>query len=1111
LTELVHCHAHNHNSLLDGAGTEEDHVRRAAELGMGALAETNHGTLAGSIRHLKACRKYGIVPLLGVEAYFRPNRLERNSGEKAYHQVLIAKNATGWKNLLKLTSIANDDQRRGGGFYNKPCTDWDLQEQYHEGLICTTACVGSYISQLLALGDEAGARTALRRLKNLYRDDLFMEIQPHDFDLQREVNIAKVRLAREESLGIVATADVHFPESYWTPTQEVLLLTSTSSSFKRREEREKKRLEGKSRIDDTAETAAAVRRNKGEDVFTKPTPTAYLMTADEMRENFAKHHPHIDSAIIDGAIANTYEIASRCVPFLMDKSLKMPKVTSSKAEALQLIRKWVREGLKKRFGGDWTPPEYLARIETELEVIERRDGLDYLIIYRNLVKWLQTDDPLPPTDDDPDPPRKEPVPTGPGRGSAAGSLVVYLLGITKVDPLPYGLLFERFLNPDRKGMPDIDLDMVGRGKDLAIEWLRRKHGYDRVAEVSNFARFTPKAVLNAVGTVFDIRKETERVNATFDIKPSSKVKTLQGLREVNKSVRQFAEKYPVVWEHCLRLEGQRSQPGIHASAVVVADRPLTDVVPLQPPNRPDGYKWEKDPPIDLVTAYDAGNPNVIEDEMGLVKWDLLGVDVLDRQEYVVDLLRYPTDERQEPIELDLDALPCMTDPYAVDPEVMQAFADGDTDSVFQFGSAGMRDLLRKIKPQNILELAAANALYRPGAMDSANDYSIRKFDPEAREYWAPELEPILKPNYGLLIYQEDLMKIVQVIGNFTPGQADDMRKAMGKLYRSGDAQAFMQRYWSQWVTGTAENGVNEETRDYIWQKFLNMGDYGLNLSHAVCYALLAYRDMLLKVKHRLQFSAAVLTKEGDESIRMNIVRSARDNGVPVLPPRIGVSKYGFTVSEDGIHFGYHGVKGIGEKATEKIIDLFGYGDIDDFKENSGLAKNVIEALEECGALDNLGGRRGWDPEDKQRLERLRLGIALSAEPVDKRWGHIIDPRITTKEDFAETPAAPWRGNRRDYQLVIGGEITSTEVFKVKKEGPNRGRQMARFQVAYKNDTYNCIMFPQIFEKCGELLTAGVPAVLVRGVKDSDDPEATLIVDTMTDVSRVDDQLERMAA
>jgi DNA polymerase-3 subunit alpha len=1098
LSEFVHCHAHNHDSLLDGVGTQDQHVARVAEMGQGALAETNHGVLSGSLDHLRACRKYGVVPLIGVEAYFRPNRLERNKGEKAYHQILIAKNIQGWHNLIRLTTVGHTHQAEGGGFYGKPCVDWEIIEKYSEGLICTTACIGSYLSFLMQQGDEKGTNEYLNRLKKIYGNDLFLEIQPHDIALQCEYNIAIVRMAREHSLPIVATGDVHYPYEGWGTTQQIAKMIATQTSFKKLEDDAKRKAEGKFRRDDDADTAAAERRRQGEDVFTRRIDTAYLMSADEMRESFTKWHPHLDEQVVSEALSNTSLVASRCIPFLIDKSVKVPKVTSGPDEAEKILRKWIDEGLAKRFSDQPVPQEYRDRIDFELSVIRKRQVLDDFVLFTRWIHWMKSDEPLPG-----DTGTKEPIEIGDGRGSVGGSLVAYLLGYTTLDPIAYGLKFERFLNPDRKGLPDIDQDIDVTRRDEAKEWWPRTVGYEYVAEVGTFRDFHPKNVIADVGRVFDVpRSVTLALNKTYEVTVVSEETTLEQIRQVNPKLQEFADKFPDVYKEALRLEGQKAGAGKHAAGIVVGDRPLNEFMPVhKPPNVSTDVPWR------LVTSWTGSAKYNAIDDIGLVKKDALGVKPPTKFAYARKLIR-----KHHGVDITSD-LPVGRDPYAVDPKVMEIFCKGETVGIFQFATPVMTHLVKQIQPTNMHDLAACNALVRPGTSKVAYEYGRRKRVPELVEYWTPELEPILNVNYGLLIYQEDAMAIVQALADLTPGQADDFRKAMGKYYRLGkvEAQKFMQRYWQQWKDGHRKRGISDEVRDYGWEKILELGGYAFNKSHAELYSMTAYREAWLKTHYPDAFYAATLTYEKDEEDRLSAINEARAKKQSLLPPEVGISQEGFELSSDGIHFGFEAIKGIGQKAAHRLAYqvTHNYASMDDFRED--FPKNVVEALEEAGALDKFGGRKGWDDDTKAQLERNRLGLTLTGPPVHERWADLIESREgwVSKTDYENLPAGPKWAKGNEGMITIGGEIIALETPKI-KNGKNKGRTYARFKIAYGPDTFSCVMFSDTFDRLGGLLLERPAAVLVHGRKSEDGPDSDIIVDQMASVVAVENQLKRAA-
>jgi DNA polymerase-3 subunit alpha len=599
--------------------------------------------------------------------------------------------------------------------------------------------------------------------------------------------------------------------------------------------------------------------------------------------------------------------------------------------------------------------------------------------------------------------------------------------------------------------------------------------------------------------VFDVpRSVTLALNKSYEVTVVSEETTLEQIRAVNPKLQDFATKYPDVYKEALRLEGQKAGAGKHAAGIVVGDRPLIEFMPV---HKPPGV--DSDVPWRLVTSLTGTGI----DEIGLVKKDALGVKPPTIFAYARKLIR-----KHHGVEINSD-LPVGRDPYAVDPEVMAIFCRGETVGIFQFSTPVMTHLVKQIQPTNMHDLAACNALVRPGTSKVAYEYGRRKRSPMLVEYWTPELEPILNTNYGLLIYQEDAMAIAQALGDFTPGQADDLRKAMGKYYRLGKsvAQKYMQRYWQQWKDGHARRGLSDEVRDYGWDKILELGGYGFNKSHAELYAMTAYRQAWLKRYFPDAFYAATLTYEKDEEDRLSAINEARAKKQSLLPPEVGISQQGFELSADGIHFGFEAIKGIGQKAANRLAYqvTHNYASMGDFRED--FPKNVVEALEEAGALDKFGGRKGWDDDTKAQLERNRLGLTLTGPPVHERWGALIESREgwVSKTEYEGLPAGPKWSNNGDGKLTIGGEIIALETPKI-KNGKNKGRTYARFKIAYGPDTFSCVMFSDTFDKLGELLLERPAAVLIHGRKSEEGPDSDIIVDQMASVVVVEKELKRAA-
>jgi DNA polymerase-3 subunit alpha len=945
---MINWHRHDCYSLLDGTGEPLDYAELAAALGQGALAQTNHATMSGALHHITACWNKdasgkpvrdgeAIIPIPGVEVYFRPDRTIRDKTNLPnWHLCLWAKNLRGWHNLLRLTSIAYKENTHGtgdeqGGFYDKPCVDFRLLELYCDGLIASTGCISSYLSHLVSGGDHVAARDYLHRMHRCFGDDFVYELQPHDFDDQRTYNLAVANFAQEFGAPLLATSDAHYLKKDHAKTQQVAKMMSVRKSFKDLQE-----------LIDNGKPVNFIER----------VDTLYMMTEHEMARHFVNDHPHLPGPVIEAAIKFSDELLQRIVPFRLDKALKLPKVDRVLgAPAEQIVRSWVEDGLQQIFDAypeshweSWPKQAYRDRLEYEWGVLKSKGVLGYFAMVGDLVRWAKSPDPLP---GDADP--KKPIRVGLGRGSAAGCLISYLIGIVGIDPISHDLMFERFLNPDRKGMPDIDLDFDSERRDQVKEYVIRRYGRDYVADIITHQTLQPKAVLQDVAKVFDIDYlETKAVTDTINIKADDDETTLAQLRPINTKLDEFASRHPEAWEIANRLEGLPKNSGKHAAGVIIAPFRIADRMPL-----------ERDKDGGLVTGWsDTASLPVVSDN-GWMKVDFLGIAGLTKHEYACTLIA----ERHGSAP-DLNALDALRDPYAVDSKVMEAFQTGRTIGVFQCGSPGMTHLLRQIKPTSIVDLSAANALYRPGPMHGGStwEYARLKHSGQRPDYPIPDAAQILDETYGLIVFQEQVMRLAQRIGGLSGGDADMLRKAMGKLYRlPGDqAQQFMARWYEPFMAYGLRRGHAREALEEIWRLMVAFGSYGFNKSHSQSYALQAYQDMWLKTFYPLEFYAALLSypsgskPEDKQQFIDKVVREARYSGFELQPPDINRSGIGYRILDDKLTLGLTTITGVGEKVAKQIERQQPFADFDDFVTRcpSVNAKPFIE----CGALDPIADR-----------------------------------------------------------------------------------------------------------------------------------------------------------
>jgi DNA polymerase-3 subunit alpha len=722
MTELFgHLHGHGEFSRLDGIGTAKQRAARAAELEQPFLALTDHGTLSGALHHITACHEYEIMPIVGVEAYYRPDRSSRMT-RQAWHLVLLAKNLTGWHNLLKIVSTAYGEQSDGGGFYQYPCVDDALLDKYTEGISATSACFQSWLAQLIRSGDSVAVRDYVQSMKNRYGDDFRLEIMPHDFEEQRMLNCEIYKISEELSVPLIATSDQHFVLPSHAATQRVAKMMATNLSF--------------SKIEQMME------RGEEPPYMSEIHPNLYISTREEMESWFAKYHVDIPKNVVDAALSETAALAQSCKPFMLDKTIKMPQVTKTPEQAEQILSGWIDEGWErilneypKAHWDDWPRAEYKQRIEFEWSILSKR-AIPYMVMIGDICRWM----------------REEGIRYG-VRGSAAGCLVSYLIGISELDPIPWGLLMERFLNPGRKGMPDIDVDVESGQRARVKQYVIDKYGQDHVADIITHERFQPKSIIQKLARVYDVPfTEAKAITDTIDIRQDDEETTLDELLPINEKLREFKGKYPEIWEHAIRLEGTIANIGKHAAGVVITPKPITEYMALE-----RGKKG------DLVTSWaDSADFMVISDN-GFQKIDLLGLQNLERHAYACKLIK-----ERHGIDINLSKLDPARDPRIIEEDVMEIFRQGYTTGVFQFGSKGITNLLKSIDPDHLLDLTAANALYRPGPMNGGVTWEygrIKRGDKSPPE-WA-------RNNLVWPVISENLW------ADRLPGAGNGNRKALG--------------------------------------------------------------------------------------------------------------------------------------------------------------------------------------------------------------------------------------------------------------------------------------------------------------------------------------------
>ncbi len=882
MPKFVHLHTHSHYSLLDGLAKINDLVARTKELGMDALALTDHGNLYGAIEFYKAAKKAGIKPILGVEAYLAPHgHLNKRAGvdEKRYHLVLLAKNNTGWKNIIQLVTKSNLE-----GFYYKPRIDKELLEEHHEGIICLSGCAGGEIPKLLAEKKFDEAKMAARWYQNLFRDDFYLELQPHSPELHSPL----LKLSHELGIPVVATQDIHYAKPDDQPVHEILLAVQTSS-----------------KLDD-------------EDRLTMKKYDLSLRPAEEMIELFKE---------IPQAIENTVRIADACTVELELGKTLLPKFEppDGTESSFEYLKKLISERISARYPE--ITPEIEARLAMELSVIEKTGFADYFLIVQDYIIWA----------------KDHGIAVGPGRGSAAGSIIAYILRITNIDPIKYDLLFERFLNPDRIEVPDIDVDFTDIRRDEVVAYVREKYGSDRVAQIITFGTMAARAAIRDAGRALGLSYGfCDEIAKLIPFNPTQGMKTgwldasLQAIPELKALYDKSPDAKRLI-DAAKKLEGVARHASVHACGVVISAKPLTNYMGLQ--RAPQGED-------SIVTQSEA---HAVSD-LGVLKMDFLGLKNLTIIEKTLRII-----DELHGVKIDIDALPLD------DQKTFELFRAGDTTGVFQLESSGMRHYLKELTPTELEDIIAMISLYRPGPMELIPSYIKRKHGKEEVTYIHPSLEPILKKTYGVGVYQEQMMRIARDLAGFTLAEADTLRKAIGKKIKE-----LLEEQRTKLISGMVKNGISEKTAKEIWELFPPFARYGFNRSHAACYAMISYQTAYLKAHYPVEFTASLLNVSGTDIDRINfLVSEAKHLNIKVLPPDVNLSAPDFAVDGPNIRFGLMAIKNVGANIVQHIIEERNnngpYSDFTNFinrVQHKDLNKKSLENLAKAGAFDSLGVTRG---------------------------------------------------------------------------------------------------------------------------------------------------------
>ncbi|MDP3901454.1 MAG: DNA polymerase III subunit alpha [bacterium] len=879
MSKFIHLHTHSHYSLLDGLAKIDDLIARAKELNMNSLAITDHGNLYGAVEFYKKATKAGIKPILGVEAYVAPgdHRDRTNSGgDKYYHLILLAKNKIGWLNLIQLVTKSNLE-----GFYYKPRIDKDLLRQHHDGLIALSGCLSGEVSRALMHKDFNEAKKIALEYRDIFQPgNFFIEIGHHP-GIKETVKVGAdlIKLARETGIPLVGTQDIHYVKSEDAEYHDILLAVQTGNKL-----------------------SDGDRLTLKDDDFS-------MCSTEKMVEAFKD---------VPEAVENTNKIAELCNLELELNKIVLPQfpLPDGEKSAMGYLRKLVAEKIHQRFTE--IIPEIQERLDYELGVIDKMGFPDYFLIVQDFINWS----------------KERGIVVGPGRGSAAGSLVSYILGITDVDPLKYGLLFERFLNPDRIQFPDIDVDITDKRRDEVFGYLVEKYGQDRVAHIITFGTMAARAAIRDVGRALGISygfcdQLAKLIPFNADIAAAMEIAEVADLYKNNADAKR-------ILDGAQHLEGVARHASVHACGTVIANGPLTNHLPLQRAPQDENM---------IITQFEMHS---VED-LGLLKMDLLGLKNLTIIEDTINLVR---DYHGENIELS------KINPS--DPKTFELLRVADTIGVFQFESNGMRRYMKDIKPTEFEDLVALVALFRPGPMDLIPTYIRRKHGQEQISYLHPKLEPILKTTYGVGVYQEQMMRIARDLAGFSLAEADTLRKAIGKKIKS-----LLDQQKEKLIRGMTQNNIDEKTATAIWELFPPFARYGFNRSHAVCYAMIGYQTAYLKAHYPVEFMTSLLNADRGDTDRIAfVIDECKKHGIEVLGPDINHSSAAFMPEQNNIRFGLAAIKNVGDNIVEAIIDERQKGgefqdlvDLLNRVQHKDLNKKSLESLIKSGALDSLGVER----------------------------------------------------------------------------------------------------------------------------------------------------------
>ena len=1064
--EFTHLHVHTEYSLLDGSNKIKEYVARVKELGMDSAAITDHGVMYGVIDFYRAARAEGINPILGCEVYVAPgSRFDREAGsgeDRYYHLVLLAENNQGYANLMKIVSKGFTE-----GFYYKPRVDLAVLKEYHEGIIALSACLAGEVARYLQRGMYEDAKAAALRYQDIFgKGNFFLELQDHGIPAQRLVNQELLRMHEETGIDLVTTNDVHYTRAEDADPHDILLCLQTN---KKLADEDRMRYEG---------------------------GQYYVKSPEEMAELF----PYALEAL-----ENTHKIAQRCHVEIEFGVTKLPRFdVPDGLTSWEYLNKLCFEGLEERYQP--VTEELKARLNYELSTIKNMGYVDYFLIVWDFIKYARDHD----------------IMVGPGRGSAAGSLVAYTLGITQLDPIRYDLLFERFLNPERVSMPDIDVDFCFERRQEVIEYVRRKYGDDCVVQIVTFGTLAARGVIRDVGRVLDMpyaqvdsiaKMIPQELNITID-------KALTMNPELKKAYEEQDEIHYLI-DMARRLEGLPRHTSMHAAGVVISQKDVSEYVPLS--RASDGS---------IVTQF---TMTTLE-ELGLLKMDFLGLRTLTVIQNAVKLI-----QKDAGVTLDMQKI------NYDDKKVLDSLGTGRSDGVFQLESAGMKNFMKELKPQSLEDVIAGISLYRPGPMDFIPQYIRGKNRPDTIRYDCPQLEPILKPTYGCIVYQEQVMQIVRNLAGYTLGRSDLVRRAMSKkkaAVMEKERKIFIYGDEETGVPGCIKNGIDEQTANKIYDEMIDFAKYAFNKSHAAAYAVVSYQTAWLKYYFPVEYMAALMTSVIDNPSKVSeYIYACRQMNIKILPPDINKGEANFSVDGGDIRYGLAAIKSIGRPVIKAIVEdreeLGLFQNLEDFitrlSAKNILNKRTIENLIKAGALDTLGGTRKqfmsiyvqivdhvtqekknsmvgqmtlfdlvsedqkeefqirmpdvgeYSKETLLAFEKEVLGIYVSGHPLEayeEKWKKSISATTADFQLDEETGHTKVHDGAKE---IIGGMITEKTIKHTKTN-----QMMAFITVEDLLGTVEVVVFPRDYEKNRDYLEAD-SKVFVRGrVSEEDDKPSKLI-------------------